>query len=232
MQVDPIKKETLTEQIMNQLADKITSGELKPGERLPDERSLASMFNVTRSRIREALRALSLVGLINIRPGGGSFVAEKSGQLPREATLWSFHREIENYEDLYDARRLIETTVYLSCFDCKTEEVAERLLGYAEQLLDLDIIEVSNEEFSQLIDEIDTYVGEMCGNGIYSKLMQTMIILRHDSALKILDMPASRQSAILWRVKILKAFSQDDRTQLETTLDGFFTSSVKQLTEE
>lgn len=51
MEVKPVKKETLTEQIMNQLAEQITSGELKPGERLPDERSLAEMFGVTRSRI-------------------------------------------------------------------------------------------------------------------------------------------------------------------------------------
>jgi len=229
--VEPIKKETLTEQIMNQLADKITSGEIQPGERLPDERSLAAMFGVTRSRIREALRALSLVGLIHIRPGGGSFAAERSGQLPREAILWSFHREIENYEDLYAARRLIETVVHTSCFDCKTDEVVARLAEFAEELLALDIIEVPNEEFSDLIDRIDTYVGENCGNGIYSKLMQTMIILRHESALKILDIPASRQSAILWRVKILKSFGQEDRSQLETTLDGFFTSSVEQLPE-
>lgn len=232
MEVKPVKKETLTEQIMNQLAEQITSGELKPGERLPDERSLAEMFGVTRSRIREALRALSLIGLIDIRPGGGSFVSEQSAQIPKETILWSYHREISDYENLYDARKLIEGTVYLSCFDRRTDEVVDTLQDYAEQLFSLDTNKVSAERFSSLIDEIDTYVGAHCGNGIYDKLMQTMIVLRHKSALQILSTPASKESAVLWRVKVLKSFAQDDRSRVVSNVDGFFANSISQLTTE
>lgn len=230
MNVEPVKKETLTEQVMSQLAEKITSGELAPGERLPDERSLAAMFGVTRSRIREALRALSLIGLIDIRPGGGSFVSQDSSSLPRETVLWTYHREMHDYEDLYTARKLIESTVYLSCFENKTDEIVEKLGTYADQLLGLDIIDISNEDFADLIDEIDLYVGSVCGNGIYDKLMQTMIILRRASSLRILSIPASRESAILWRVKILKAFAREDPSQLHIALDGFFSSSVAEVT--
>lgn len=231
MQVEPIKKETLTEQIIKQLAEKITSGELKPGERLPDERTLATMFGVTRSRIREALRALSLIGLIDIRPGGGSFVSDSDTQVPHETILWTFHREITNLKDLYAARQLIEGAVYLSCFDNKTDEVVQTTQTYANRLLDLDITSETNEGFASLIDEIDSYIGETCGNGIYAKLMQTMVILRHDSTLRILSIPASRESAILWRVKVLKAFAQDSREQMEAALNGFFTNSVRELTD-
>ena len=232
MEVKPVKKETLTEQIMNQLAEQITSGELKPGERLPDERSLAEMFGVTRSRIREALRALSLIGLLDIRPGGGSFVSEQSAQIPKETILWSYHREISDYENLYDARKLIEGTVYLSCFDRRTDEVVDTLQDYAEQLFSLDTNKVSAERFSSLIDEIDTYVGAHCGNGIYDKLMQTMIVLRHESALQFLSTPASMESAVLWRVKVLKSFAQDDRSRVVSNVDGFFANSISQLTTE
>ncbi len=229
MEVKPVKKETLTEQIMNQLAEQITSGELKPGERLPDERSLAEMFGVTRSRIREALRALSLIGLIDIRPGGGSFVSEQSAQIPRETILWSYHRELSDYENLYDARKLIEGTVYLSCFDRRTDEVVDALQDYAEQLFSLDTNVVDAETFCALIDEIDTYVGANCGNGIYDKLMQTIIVLRHESALQILSIPASKESAILWRVKVLKSFAQDDRSRVASNIEGFFANSISQL---
>lgn len=229
MEVKPVKKETLTEQIMNQLAEQITSGELKPGERLPDERSLAEMFGVTRSRIREALRALSLIGLIDIRPGGGSFVSEQSAQIPRETILWSYHRELSDYENLYDARKLIEGTVYLSCFDRRTDEVVDALQDYAEQLFSLDTNKVDALTFCALIDEIDTYVGANCGNGIYDKLMQTIIVLRHESALQILSIPASKESAILWRVKVLKSFAQDDRSRVASNIEGFFANSISQL---
>ena len=190
------------------------------------------MFGVTRSRIREALRALSLIGLIDIRPGGGSFVSEQSAQIPKETILWSYHREISDYENLYDARKLIEGTVYLSCFDRRTDEVVDTLQDYAEQLFSLDTNKVSAERFSSLIDEIDTYVGAHCGNGIYDKLMQTMIVLRHESALQILSTPASKESAVLWRVKVLKSFAQDDRSRVVSNVDGFFANSISQLTTE
>ena len=53
MECEPLKKVTLTEQIMEQIAGMITSGQLKPGDKLPNERDLAELFGVTRSRIRE-----------------------------------------------------------------------------------------------------------------------------------------------------------------------------------
>ncbi|WP_072499998.1 FadR/GntR family transcriptional regulator [Olsenella phocaeensis] len=230
MQVEPVKKATLTEQVMDHLANQIVSGELVPGERLPDERSLANMFGVARGNIREALRALALIGLVDIRPGGGSFVSTHKTQIPNEAILWTYHRELHNYEDLYDARKLIETAVYLTCYDNRTEELIGRLQEYSEQLLALDINGISCTEFRNLIDEIDTYVGDNCGNGIYEKLMQTMLVLRRDSSLRILSIPSSRQSATLWRVKILKAFNQEDSDHLRLAIDGFFANSIAEIT--
>ena len=73
-------------------------------------------------------------------------------------------------------------------------------------------------------------MGAHCGNGIYDKLMQTMIVLRHESALQILSTPATKESAVLWRVKVLKSFAQDDRSRLASNIDGFFANSISQLT--
>lgn len=70
------RREALAEQIVRQLAGLIKSGDLKPGDRLPAERTLASEFGVGRPTLREALRALQLLGILDIRHGGGVFVAE------------------------------------------------------------------------------------------------------------------------------------------------------------
>lgn len=227
MQVDPLKKETLTEQVMAQIAEKVTSGEIGPGERLPDERSLAEMFGVTRSRVREALRALSLIGLLDIRPGGGTYVSEKTSMIPGESIRWTYHQEINNFSDIYDARKLIETAVYLSCYDNRSDEITGHLGSFAKELLETDIDSCSNAEFCDLIDKIDLYVGQNCGNGVFDKLMQTDVILRREAAKKILSVPSSRSSAVLMRLKVLNAFSQDDRSVLEKSLDGFFSNSIK-----
>ena len=75
---------------MNQIADKIVSGELKPGEKLPNERSLAMHLGVSRGQVREALRALSLVGLVVIKPNDGTFVSEAEQTRTGEFNLLDF----------------------------------------------------------------------------------------------------------------------------------------------
>lgn len=117
MECEPLKKVTLTEQIMEQIAGMITSGQLKPGDKLPNERDLAELFGVTRSRIREALRALSLVGMLTIKPGDGSFVSEEGTKVPEETVMWMYYQEMNKHDEIYAARNLIETEVYLTCYD-------------------------------------------------------------------------------------------------------------------
>lgn len=231
MQVNPLKKETLTEQVMSQIANKVTSGEIKPGERLPDERSLAEMFGVTRARVREALRALSLIGMLTIRPGGGTYVTKDGSVIPREPIEWTFHREAHNFSDVYAARKLIETTVYLSCFDNRTNEVNAHLQEFSSELLAIDIDNTSGDDFMDELDSIDLYVGHHCGNSIFDKLMQMDLVLRRDSAVRISSVPSSRTSAVLMRMKILKAFDQEERTLLERALDNFFETSIKSVTQ-
>jgi DNA-binding FadR family transcriptional regulator len=66
--------------IVEQLREFFLNGDLKPGDKLPSERELASKFNVSRTSIREALRMLELRGAIDIRRGGGSYI--KSTEFP------------------------------------------------------------------------------------------------------------------------------------------------------
>ena len=109
MDYEPLKKVTLTEQVMERLAGMITSGQLKPGDKLPNERDLAELFGVTRSRVREALRALSLVGMLTIKPGDGSFVSEEGAKIPEETVMWMYYQEMHRHDEIYAARNLIET---------------------------------------------------------------------------------------------------------------------------
>lgn len=68
------RPEFLPDRIVKRLKDTIASGELAPGEQLPPETVLAKRFGVGRSTIREAKKALSLIGLLDVRVGTGSYV--------------------------------------------------------------------------------------------------------------------------------------------------------------
>jgi len=106
----PLRPATTGEQVAHRLSTAIALGEFSLGDRLPSERDLAALLKVSRESVRAALRRLADAGLIEIRRGrgGGAFVradwAETSENSVREALLAQW----EDFEALFDYRRLIE----------------------------------------------------------------------------------------------------------------------------
>ena len=70
----PIKNVKVYEIIMNQIKELIRTGELKTGDKLPSERDLAFKLNVSRTSVREAIKALSTLGFIESRHGEGNYI--------------------------------------------------------------------------------------------------------------------------------------------------------------
>ena len=70
-----VVRDPLPEQIANRLVALISERQLRPGDRLPPERELAVTMGVSRASLREALRALSLIGVTEMRQGAGNYVA-------------------------------------------------------------------------------------------------------------------------------------------------------------
>lgn len=74
MPITPVVAKRNAQAVMDQLVSLIRSGEIKIGERLPSEREMADLFGVSRTCIREAFSALTLLGILEVRPGEGAFV--------------------------------------------------------------------------------------------------------------------------------------------------------------
>ncbi|RFB14984.1 FadR family transcriptional regulator [Bacillus sp. HNG] len=225
VKINPIKRVTLTEQVLEQVASWITSNELKPGDKLPNERLLAEEFGVNRGRIRESLRALALIGLITIKPGEGSFVSGKESVLPAETILWMYHNEVNNLEEVYAARKLIESEVYLEAAERMTEDEIKVI---DDILKDLKKVPKTNaEEFQRLLDDFDLYMGSCSGNKIYNKLMQTIVHLRHQSMVKILNVPGARENSIKSRTKLVKAVKEKNLEEVKKAIELNFSGAKR-----
>ncbi|WP_400164528.1 FadR/GntR family transcriptional regulator [Brevibacillus sp. TJ4] len=223
--VETIKRVTVAEQVMEQIAQLIISGQLKPGEQLPNERDLAVMFGVTRGRIREALRALSLVGLITIKAGEGSFVNKQEVPIPADTIVWMFHNERNNLEEIYAARKLIESEIYRLATQYAEADDILKLKGYIEELAKLKEDQV--EEFLEILEQFDMYMGQLSQNKIYDKLMQTIIYLRRDSSRKILCVPGAMENSIKTRNDLIQAIESGDPKRIKSSIGQLFKSAQK-----
>jgi GntR family transcriptional repressor for pyruvate dehydrogenase complex len=74
MDINPINSKRIYQSVVEQFVDLLKAGKVKPGDKLPPERTLAELFRVSRASIREAFSAMEIIGLIEVRPGDGSFV--------------------------------------------------------------------------------------------------------------------------------------------------------------
>jgi GntR family transcriptional repressor for pyruvate dehydrogenase complex len=126
MELSPIKSTRIYQEIVRQVKGMIAEGRLKSGDQLPPERDLAEKFVVSRTSVREALRALESLGLVEIRPGEGTFVREVSIETLIEPLALIMVSQREAIGELFEARRLLEPTIAaLAAARATPEEIHE-----------------------------------------------------------------------------------------------------------
>ncbi|MBZ9934661.1 FadR family transcriptional regulator [Mesorhizobium sp. BR1-1-16] len=104
----PLKRTGLTDLLVARILGLVTTGNLKAGDQLPSERKLAETFEISRPTLREALRALAVLGVLEVRHGGGVFVSQlQASDLLAPLAFFLTLRGTE-VGKLYEARRLIE----------------------------------------------------------------------------------------------------------------------------
>jgi DNA-binding FadR family transcriptional regulator len=123
----PVSVGRASSAIADQIRAAIVSGRLAQGERLAPERELAEQFGVSRVTVRDALRALEAMGLIEVRVGarGGAFVTAPSGVHVGQAMSDMMVLSAVGAEDIVEARLIVELgTVTLACARATDEDLA------------------------------------------------------------------------------------------------------------
>ena len=108
IKLKPIHKSSISDKIVQQLIALISSGELKAGQRLPSERELCVRFGAGRSSLREALRCLSIMGVLTSRVGDGTSVAMDGNKFLETVLRWRMSTQQHKIEDLMQVRIALE----------------------------------------------------------------------------------------------------------------------------
>lgn len=148
MKFEPIKTEKVYEKVIEQIKSMIYNGELRKGDKLPSERTLKKQLNVSRASIREAFSALEMIGLIESRPGKGTFIKEQADKNLLEPLSLVLLLEDDVASELLEVRKVIETDcvrLAASRIDEKELEFLRSVLkkmksktGFEEESIDLD----------------------------------------------------------------------------------------------
>ncbi len=137
--LDPIGRTTVVDEIVERLVGLILDEGLKPGDKLMPERELMVRLAVGRSSLREAVKALCAVGVLEIRRGTGTFVGYGDTSILTKPLAWGLFVNQANFQQVIEARSVIEVALVGWAAERATDEEVNaigRLLAELEELQD------------------------------------------------------------------------------------------------
>ena len=128
----PVQRTILWEQVAEKLMAMLRDKQLLPGDKLPPERELAAMMQVSRPSLREALRALSMMNVLEVRQGAGTYVTSLETELLVEHLGFVLSLDESSLLELFEARKIVEIGIAgLAAQRITDEELAELEAGLA-----------------------------------------------------------------------------------------------------
>lgn len=210
-----IKKTRIHEEVVTQVHALIKQGRFKAGDQLPSERELAETFKVSRTSVREALRALETQGLIISRTGTGNFVAD----LPIESLVAPLAKlliqEKDALADIFEMRKLIEPRIASLAAQRATHRDIERMKG---------ILETQREAVDRGGTGVEAdakfhfAIGQATHNQALEKLVSGLMELLSHSREESLQTPDRRRASIEAHQEILSAVERHDRRRAQKTM--------------
>lgn len=171
----------------------ISGRRLRPGDRLPQERTLIAEFSMSKGTVREALKALETQGLITTRtgPGGGAFVADVPPDRAMSLLSNYFFFQSPSISDIYEVREQLEPEMAASLIGSLSREDFERL--QRTMTIYTSPIESPENEHQQRLDEFAFHevLADLCSNPLLSFFCRFLISLLKNLAIchKIYDEP-------------------------------------------
>jgi GntR family transcriptional repressor for pyruvate dehydrogenase complex len=186
--VTPIKKIDLTEEVIKRMKSLLESGELRAGSKLPPERDLAEMLGISRPSLRQALKALSVMGILKAQPGAGTYVTDESLTILSEPLQFlMLLKENLPFTELFEARKILETKMARMAAMRASEEdlkLLEQSLGGMKESLG------SPKEFVEHEIRFHQAIIDAAGNTLLSTVMEILYkLLNHyrEKAVSVLE---------------------------------------------
>ena len=161
----------VTDEAIEKIKEMIVSGALHPGDRLPREADLAERLGLSRNSLREAVKALSLVNILDVRQGDGTYVTSLEPTLLLEALSFivDFHRDATVLE-LLQVRRILEPAATAMATERATDDEIDDLRKLLESLGPDPAVEdlIANDL------EFHRRIAVSSGNSVLSSLVESM----------------------------------------------------------
>ncbi|OEF95578.1 FadR/GntR family transcriptional regulator [Desulfuribacillus alkaliarsenatis] len=224
--LEPVKKKRLYEEIMQQIRSLIIDGKFQPGDKLPSERDLATKLGVARSSVREALRALELLGYLESRQGEGTFIKNHSNADIVESMAFFILKEKDTLDDLFEVREILECEMACLAAERATGDDIEKLeeiLAKATEFVTAGKIPLAEDS------DFHNALAEASRNDILMRVMHTIADFIRKGREGSLTIPGRPHKSIKDHYEILQAVKEQDGNKAREAMRKHLKTVKKEL---
>jgi len=214
VEFEAIRRSKVYEEVARQIQNHIFEN-LKPGDVLPPERELAQRFGVSRSSVRDAIRSLELIGLLEPQQGRGTVVCEPSADAvvgPLTAVIMQKRKLVK---ELLDVRKVVEPPLARRA----ALHVTDSLIGELEQLLERQSAKVRKGEMAIEEDnEFHYRIARAADNAVLLQIVDVLMDTLHETREKSLQTGGRPQKSLAGHRRILAALEHRDPAASEKAM--------------
>lgn len=212
---EAVRKTKVYEKVAEQIQRLIRDGLLKPGDMLPPERELAETFQVSRSSLRDAIRTLELMGMVEARQGEGTVVREPSGEAVASPLTAVLLQQREFVSELLELRGMIEPTLAArAATHADADDLAELEDILRRQKERVDRGELAIEEDS----EFHYSIARASNNKVVLQVVDVFMDLLRESRKHSLQVEGRLQKSLVSHQQILSAIARHDAAAAENAM--------------
>jgi GntR family transcriptional repressor for pyruvate dehydrogenase complex len=220
------RREPPATEVAQKLLDYLLSGDVQPGARLPSERQLATSLQIGRSAVRDAMRPLTWLGIVEVRQGDGTYLRGMSSDLLPRVVEWGLLLGEKRVMDLVEARRHIEVATASLAAERRTPDQ----VGELEQALDRMRVSVDDREaFVEADIDFHLKIAEVAGNSVLSGILSSIQSLLRVWMGRVSQASDDLEPAYRIHVPIVGAVAAGDTERAVQAMAAHLSSATEQL---
>jgi DNA-binding FadR family transcriptional regulator len=175
-----LRKESVVQSVINCLTDAITSEELRPGDKIPPEPELAESLGVARSSVREAIKILTYLGVLESKRSEGTFVCSGYKESMIDPMVYGILLNQDSFENLMELREMTEAGMMRLAIAHHSSEELEELEGIFEEMSKaLKLKENRVDTFFEADNRFHDKIAQMGKNPMADKINRVVRTLTH-----------------------------------------------------
>ncbi|OZC42524.1 hypothetical protein CH286_25535 [Rhodococcus sp. WWJCD1] len=220
-------REPLSAEVAKALLEAVFSGQMTPGSRMPSERQLAESFGVGRFVVREALKSLGLLGLLEVRQGDGTYVRSPDSSLLPRVVEWGLLVGEQRTSDLVETRQHLEILTSRLAAERRSEEDLAEIKGHLEDMRRAK----TTAEFVDADVAFHLSIARSTGNTVLSSMLGSIGTLLDVWIRRVMDAADSHEPSYLEHVPVFEGIAAQNGDASSAAMTVHMERATKRLNE-